>query len=211
MGRQLMQNHDAGVERKSDEDLVGLAQAGDNKAFEELMRRHQPSCAKLAFSILRDSAGAEDEVQNASWKAFQHIKQFQRDSKFSTWFSRIAANQCLMRLRREKRAKFVSVDDACPAGGHAPLVLRDGAIGPEAALGRREVASVLNREIGLIPPMLRNVFVLRHVQELPMSDVACRLGISVAAAKSRLLRARLELRQRLEKHFGRQGAATLTA
>jgi len=81
---------------------------------------------------------------------------------------------------------------------------------PEQKLGKQEVAQVLQKEIGRIPPLLRNVFMLRDVQQLPMPDVAERLGISVAAAKSRLLRARIELRERLSKHEGRLGAATLT-
>lgn len=206
-----MQNRVAPSERIPDEMLVKMAQAGDNAAFAELVVRHQNNCSKLAFSILRDKSDAEDEVQNACWKAYEHIGQFQQDSKFSTWLTRIVVNQCLMRLRQTRRARFFYMDDVPVGDQHATVELPDTTMSPEAELGQREVASMLKYEISRIPPLLRNVFVLRDVQELPMQDVAERLGISVAAAKSRLLRARLELRQRLGKHYGRLGPATLLA
>lgn len=195
----------------ADEDLVVLAQSGDNDAFAELMERNLNTCKKLALSILRDKQDAEDEVQNACWKAFEHISQFQQDSKFSTWLSRIVVNQCLMRLRKDRRARFLYLDEGVAGEEVATLELPDVSPTPETAYARKEVAAVLQHEIGRIPPLLRDVFVLREVQQLSMPDVAERLGISVAAAKSRLLRARLELRSRLEKHTGVLGLATLTA
>lgn len=204
-----MQNQQPYSER-SDDLLVNLAQCGDNPAFAELLERHYGSCLKLAFSILRDRSDAEDEVQNASWKAFEHIAQFQKDAKFSTWLTRIVVNQCLMRLRRTRRAKFVYIDDT---GGEEvrPLDLRSQSQSPEAGLGSTEVAAVLQKEIRCIPPLLRKVFVMRDVEQLSMQQVAEELGISIPAAKSRLLRARSELRQRLSRHQGRLGPATLMA
>ncbi|HWF46368.1 MAG TPA: sigma-70 family RNA polymerase sigma factor, partial [Bryobacteraceae bacterium] len=95
----------------ADEKLVKLCQHGDNAAFAELMSRHRTAASKLAFSILRDKSDAEDEVQNAFWKAFEHINQFQQDAKFSTWLTRIVVNQCLMRLRQARRARFYFLDD----------------------------------------------------------------------------------------------------
>ena len=194
-----------------DRELVTMSQHGDSDAYAELVRRNQPSCAKLAFSILRDRQDAEDEVQNAMWKAYRHIGKFQQDSKFSTWLTRIVVNQCLMRLRQTRRARFLYIDDIRIGEDVATLELRDWRSGPEQLLGREQVASLLHREIRKIPPLMRNVFLLRDVEKLPMPDVAEKLGISVAAAKSRLLRARTELRQRLSKHAGRLGPATLTA
>lgn len=194
-----------------DEELVVLSQDGDNEAFTELVHRHYQSCLKLALSILRDRQDAEDEVQNACWKAFEHIGQFQQDSKFSTWLTRIVVNQCLMRLRQAKRAKFLYIDDTLVGEDVATLELPDQGQSPEEELSQREVATVLQTEINRIPPLLRRVFVLRDVEEKPMPDVAGELGISVAAAKSRLLRARLELRNRLARHGGRLGPATLLA
>jgi len=186
----------------ADDKLVVKAQAGDNAAFAELIERHQLTYKRLATSILRDVSDAEDEVQNAFWKAYEHLDQFQQDAKFSTWLSRIVVNQCLMRLRKDRRAKFVYLDEGVPGEELATMELPDHSPTPEAALVQSELGQILQREIACIPPLLREVVLLRDVKGLPMSDVADRLGISIAAAKSRLLRARLELRFRLQKHFG---------
>ena len=186
----------------SDSHFVTMAQSGDRDAYTELVRRHQANCSKVAFSILRDWHDAEDEVQNALWKAFEHIGQFQQDSLFSTWLTRIVVNQCLMRLRQTRRARFLYIDDVRKGEGEdlATIELRDWRLSPEQEIGREEAATLLHREVRRIPPLLRSAFVLRDVEQLPMSDVAERLGISVAAAKSRLLRARVELRRRMATH-----------
>ncbi len=206
-----MQNWNETTITFEDDTLVKMAQAGDHDAYAELIRRHKPACMKLALSMLRDREDAEDEIQTAVWKAFEHLNQFQRDSRFSTWLTRIVVNQCLMRIRRQKRARFLYIDDGSANDEISTIELRSTGISPEQNLARREVAEVLENEIRRIPPLLRNVFVLREVQELPMPAVAAQLGISVAAAKSRLLRARTELRERLQKHCGRLGAGTLMA
>lgn len=195
----------------ADDQLVVKAQDGDNAAFAELIERHQTTCKRLAYSVLKDRQDAEDEVQNAFWKAYEHLGQFQRDAKFSTWLSRIVLNQCLMRLRKDKRARFLYLDEGVAGEEVARLDLADEGATPEMALGQSELGEVLQTEIRRIPPMLRDVFVMRDVEEMEMAEVADKLGISVAAAKSRLLRARLELRARMEKHTGRLGLATLTA
>ncbi len=207
----LQQAGSAEIVGRTDEELVRLSQQGREDAFAELMRRNASSAFKLALSILKERQEAEDEVQNAFWKAFQHIGQFQLDSKFSTWMTRIVVNQCLMRLRQTRRARFLFLDDTLIGEERGTLELVDGGRGPESEVGSKEIRHLLQKEIRRIPPLLRNVFVLRDVNELPMPEVAEQLGISVAAAKSRLLRARLELRNRLEKHCGAHGRATLTA
>jgi RNA polymerase sigma-70 factor (ECF subfamily) len=195
----------------TDDHLVILCQLGENGAFAELMDRHRRSAMKLALSILHDKLDAEDEVQNAFWKAYQHIGQFQQDSKFSTWLTRIVVNQCLMRLRQGRRAKFYYLDDTPMGDDVVTLQLEDKRQSPERKLAQTEVARVLHGEIQRIPPLLRHVFLLRDVQRRPMPEVANQLGISVAAAKSRLLRARAELRTRMERHHGRRGPAMLMA
>jgi RNA polymerase sigma-70 factor, ECF subfamily len=195
----------------TDEQLVRLSQAGRRDAFSELTRRHYNLSLKLAVSILHDREEAEDEVQNAYWKAFQHIDQFLIDAKFSTWMTRIVVNQCLMRLRKVRRAKFLYLDDVQIGEERGTLELHDLDRSPESLLGSKELSVVLSQEIRRIPPMLRSVFMLRDVDQLPMPAVAEKLGISVAAAKSRLLRARAEMRFRLQKHCGTMGPATLTA
>jgi RNA polymerase sigma-70 factor (ECF subfamily) len=157
---------------------------------------------------VRDRQDAEDEVQNAFWKAYEHINQFQRDAKFSTWLTRIVVNQCLMRLRRARRARFAYIDDA-QSDDITAADLKDVGPSPESLLGLSEVAAVLDLEIKRTPPLLRHVFLLRDVENKPMPEVAAKLGISVAAAKSRLLRARAELRSRMRRHYGDMGPATL--
>jgi RNA polymerase sigma-70 factor, ECF subfamily len=206
-----MQNDQNSINTFEDDRLVDLAQQGDHTAFAELVRRYKSSCMKVALSMLRDREDAEDEVQTAIWKAYEHLGQFQRDARFSTWLTRIVVNQCLMKIRRLKRARFLYLDEGLTQDDVATIELKSTTATPEQDLARREVALVLNHEIDRIPPLLRHVFVLRDVRQLPMPDVAKQLGISVAAAKSRLLRARLELRERLKKHCGRLGPATLTA
>jgi RNA polymerase sigma-70 factor (ECF subfamily) len=186
----------------ADEDLIRLSQAGRTDAFSELTRRNYSVSLRLAISILRDREEAEDEVQNAYWKAFRHIGQFQFNAKFSTWITRIVVNQCLMRLRSARRASWLYLDEVRTGDERGPRELTDPAQSPESMLGTRELAVLLRREIRRIPPLLRNVFELREVDELPMPEVAERLGITVAAAKSRLLRARAELRVRLGRHLG---------
>lgn len=194
----------------SDDSLVVRAQEGDAKAFSELVRRYYRTCENVAYAILRDRHDAEDETQNAVWKAYEHIGQFQSDAKFSTWLTRIVVNQCLMRLRKVRRTKLVPLDEA-PSQDYRPLELPSRGDSPEQEYARTEISLMLRREIARIPPLLRNVFELRDMMQLPMEEVAERLGISVAAAKSRLLRARTELRERMRKHEGRMGPATLIA
>ncbi len=191
--------------------LVVRSQNGDDGAYSELVARHYTSCIKLAMSILRNKEDADDEVQNAVWKAYQHIGRFQQDARFSTWLTRIVVNQCLMKIRKNKRARLLYMDDVMIGEETGTLELPDDRKSPEQVLADTELHGVMKTEIRCIPPLLRNVFVLRDVEELPMPEVARRLGISVAAAKSRLLRARKELRVRMERHTGRMGPGTLLA
>ncbi len=205
--QQQMQNPD--VEQATDDALVERCRQGEQRAFDELMKRYHSPALKVAFSIVRDHQEAEDEVQNAFWKAYEHIDQFNREAKFSTWLTRIVVNQCLMRLRKLRRAKFTYIDDTLTAEDPLTFELPDQRQSPEQTLGQVEVGAVLQAEIRRTPPLLRNVFLLRDVEQRPMTEVASTLGISVAAAKSRLLRARAELRNRMRKHYGLIGPATL--
>lgn len=185
----------------SDDALLTLAQESNEAAFEELMRRNSSTSFKLALSILKDRQDAEDEVQNSYWNAWRHLGQFQRDSKFSTWISRIVINHCLMRLRKARQASFVYLDQGAAEGEVRVLELRDRKSTPEAEVSSRELSTILRTEIRRLPPLLRGVLEMRDLHELPMEEVAGQLGISIVAAKSRLMRARQELRRRLEHHL----------
>ncbi len=191
-----------GTNDLSDDELLTLAQGGEEGAFAELMSRTSSSSFKLALSILKDRQDAEDEVQNSYWNAWRYLGRFQRDSKFSTWISRIVINQCLMRLRKARKASFLYLDEGACDGNVGVMELPDRGPTPEMELGGKEMSAILHREVNRMPPILRTVLVLRDLEQLPMDDVAARLGISIVAAKSRLIRARAELQHRLEKQFG---------
>jgi RNA polymerase sigma-70 factor (ECF subfamily) len=195
----------------SDDQLLTLAQDGVEGAFAELMSRNSSSSFKLALSILKDRQDAEDEVQNSYWNAWRYLGRFQRDSKFSTWISRIVINQCLMRLRKARKASFLYLDEGSAGGEVGVMELPDRGQSPEAELGGKEMSAILHREIRRMPPIFRSVLVLRDLDELPMDDVAVRLGITLVAAKSRLMRARAELRQRLEKQLRPSGRTVVPA
>jgi RNA polymerase sigma-70 factor (ECF subfamily) len=196
---------------RSDQALVELARGGDQDAFGELIRRHRQKCVDLATFFLRNRGDAEDEVQNAFWKAYAHLDQYHGEAEFSTWLSRIVANQCLMLMREKRRARFIYLDENADGQDGPPSELPACGPDPEGELACHQIARTLRTEVGRIPPLLRNVMVLRDIEELPMPDVAERLGISVPAAKSRLLRARTELRQRMRRHCGRIGVLSLVS
>jgi RNA polymerase sigma-70 factor (ECF subfamily) len=191
-----------------EEELVALARQGDTGAFDELIRQNYRACLKRARWMIRNHSDAEDEVQNACWKAFQRLDQFRGDGSFSAWLSRIVENQCLMRIREERQLRFLHLDEASESNIRIELV--EQMMDPEDELGDQQLDDLLRTEISRIPPLLRSVMVLYDVEQLPMPEVAARLGLSVPAAKSRLMRARVEMRLRLSKHCGRRGYGSLT-
>jgi RNA polymerase sigma-70 factor (ECF subfamily) len=162
---------------------------------------------KRALLMLRIRSDAEDAVQSAFRKAFQHRDQFQGNGTFAAWLRRIVENECLMRMREERRARLVSLDE--PAESNIRLELVGPTMNPEDELGCQEVLKILRKEMLRMPPLFRNIVLLHDSEQLPMPDVAARLGVSVPAAKSRLQRARRELRSRIRRHFGRKGPGTL--
>ena len=189
----------------SDADLVEAARAHDKDAFGELIHRHYSSCLRTASYLLRNRGEAEEEVQNACWKAYEHLDQLQNSTDFSGWLSRIVANQCLMLLRVRARTRIVCLDGDQGRAGEGSLALPAKAVDPERGLIESELAGVLEREIKLLPSMFRDVLLLNDVQQLPLRDVADRLGITPPAVKSRLFRARIELRERVARFCGPGG------
>jgi RNA polymerase sigma-70 factor (ECF subfamily) len=184
-----------------------LARNPDGAAFDELIQRQRDTCLKRALQIMRNQSDAEDAVRSAFRKAFQHREQFQGTGTFAAWLSRIVENECLMRIREERSARLVSLDN--PTQSNIRLELVGPTMNPEDELGWEEVVTVLRKEMSRMPPLFRNIMLLHYREQLPMPDVAQRLGVSVPAAKSRLLRARREFRSRIGKHCGRKGPGTL--
>ncbi len=127
----LPMKHDS----ESDARLVTLAEEGSGGAFAELTRRNYNASLKLAQSILRDRQEAEDEVQNAYWKAYQRLEQFHHDAKFAMWMMCIVVNQCLMRLRLRRRADFLYLDEVPATGEQRVMELPDATRTPEQSLG----------------------------------------------------------------------------
>jgi RNA polymerase sigma-70 factor (ECF subfamily) len=191
-----------------DRQLVDLARKGDDDAFGELIRRYWTRCVDLACFYLRNRDDGEDQVQNAVLKAYQHLDQYQGEAEFSTWLARIVVNQCLMLLRAKRRTRFVCLDQGSPEPNAVPIQLAARQPSPEREFADREMSGVLRTEIRRIPPLLRNVMMLRDVEELPLAEVSEALGITASAAKSRLVRARAELRSRMVRH---QASAASTA
>lgn len=189
--------------------LVERAKAGDAEAFAELVRRSVTSSRRLALSVLKNQDAAEDALQDALSQAWEHVPRFLGESKFSTWMSRIVFNQCLMYLRRAKRVSFVALDEPQSEDTRPVVQLESRGPDPEQGLGKKEVIAVVRQEVERLPKLLREPLVMRDLEQLPLETVASRLSISVAATKSRLLRARSELRTRLERHCGRAGVASL--
>src|SRR5215475_8464829 len=136
-----------------EEDLVDSARNGDIRAFGELIQRHRGECMKRAMLMIRNRSDAEDEVQNAFWKAFLRLGQFRGDGPFAAWLSRIVENQCLMRIREERNARFVYLDE--PSESDVRMELVGQSSDPEDQLGANEVVTLLRREISRIPPLLR--------------------------------------------------------
>lgn len=171
-----------------------------------ICEQHHQALA-VAYSILRDCADAEDELQNAYVKAWQHLGDYQGEGSFKAWFNRIVINQCLMRLRMRK--KVLTIDQVVDYEETFQLELIDQRPLPEERLGECEVTRVVDREVRLLPPLLRKVVIMRDLDQMPIKDIADSIGISIAAVKSRLTRARAELKARVRKHLGVNGLGTL--
>ncbi len=186
--------------------LVAQSREGDAKAFSELVRRYEGKIFRLAQHVTQNREDAEDVLQETFMKAYEHLDQFQGNSKFYTWIVRIAVNQALMKLRRRKTDKSVSLDETIDTG--EDTVVREIAAwdeDPEARFSREELGQILDSAIQSLEPPYRSVFVLRDIDELSTEETADALGLSVPAVKSRLLRARLQLREKLTRYFKRKG------
>ncbi|MGH9603719.1 MAG: sigma-70 family RNA polymerase sigma factor [Terriglobales bacterium] len=187
--------------------LVQAARNGDVSAFEQLIKRYDRKIFRLAHHITQQREDAEDVLQETFLKAYQNLAGFQGNSKFYTWLVRIAVNESLMKLRKRRSDRTVSLDeDVETEDGSMPREVPDWGPSPEQLYGREELNDILARTIHGLPASFRTVFVLRDVEGLSTEETAEALALSVPAVKSRLLRARLQLRDRLSRFFQRQKA-----
>ncbi|HXS95746.1 MAG TPA: sigma-70 family RNA polymerase sigma factor [Candidatus Limnocylindrales bacterium] len=186
--------------------LVAQSREGDTQAFGELVRRYEGRIFRLAQHVTNNREDAEDVLQETFMKAYEHLDQFQGNSKFYTWIVRIAVNQALMKLRRRKTDKSVSMDENIDTGEDT-IVREIAAWGedPEQRFSREELGRILGDAVESLEPPYRSVFVLRDIDELSTEETAEALNLSIPAVKSRLLRARLQLREKLGRYFKRKG------
>jgi RNA polymerase sigma-70 factor (ECF subfamily) len=184
-----------------DADLVTRAQAGDTRAFDELVRRYQDKVFRLTFKILRHDEDAAEATQDAFLSAFRGLKNFKAESTFSTWMYRIGTNAALMKYRR-RRDGHVSYEQSQSTNEDAePMAIADWAQQPLDDLLDAETREILSREVEKLPANEREVFMLRDIMEQSNEQVARELGLTVAAVKSRLHRARVHLRDRVNRYF----------
>jgi RNA polymerase sigma-70 factor, ECF subfamily len=178
-----------------DAELAAQAAAGDARAFEALMRRHNRMLFRTARAILRDDAEAEDALQDAYVHAYRSLGGFRAEARVSTWLARIVANEALMRLRKQtRRASIVPLHSPAEEMEQVPDVDIEK---PEASAERAEVRKLLEAQIDALPELYRTVFMLRAVEELSAEETAAVLDIPAATVRTRFFRARSLLREAL--------------
>jgi RNA polymerase sigma-70 factor (ECF subfamily) len=191
---------------QSDSEAVLLERVrnGETEAFYELVRPHERGIYLAALSILNNDADAEEVVQEAILKAFKAIARFRQEAKFSTWIIQITINEARMKLRKDRRHMYDSLDEPRRGedeGDYVPRDFADWREIPSEALETARLRQALKRALESLSPKYRQVLVLRDVEHLNIAETAKLLGITEASVKTRLLRARLMMRDALAPGF----------
>ncbi|MBZ5703354.1 MAG: sigma-70 family RNA polymerase sigma factor [Acidobacteriia bacterium] len=180
--------------------LVERVLAGDRRAFEPLVRRHERRVFRVTLAVLGNIEDAEEAMQDTFVKAFRHLGQFRRESRFSTWLTRIAVNDAIQ--KRNTRKTFVPLAEVESAEEQlTPKRHESWKSNPEQLYGKQEIHGIVEDAIRSLPEIYREAFVLRDIEELSAEEAAEVLGITVPALKSRLLRARFMMREMLAAKF----------
>jgi RNA polymerase sigma-70 factor, ECF subfamily len=183
--------------------LIERIREGEHEAFFELIRPYEGTVYAATFAILHNEADAEDCAQEALRKAFRHIRQFRAEARFSNWLIQIAVNEARMRRRKERADHIEPLEkNNNEEGGYTPRDFADWHEIPSEALERKEIRENLAQALGSLGEIYREVFVLRDMEQLSIEETAKALGISTGSVKTRLLRARLMLRDLLAPGFG---------
>jgi len=182
--------------------LVVAARNGDDQAFETLFKRYRRKTLAVVLRYIRAVEDAEDIVQQSFYKAFVHLSQFQGESSFSTWLTRIAINEALMFLRHIGAVREISIDSMGDTeGSPASLEIPDSNADPEIRRSQRERAQILSSAMDELTPRMRQALELRELAELSTGETAERLGVSIGAVKARIFHAKRSLRERLSRHL----------
>jgi RNA polymerase sigma-70 factor, ECF subfamily len=182
--------------------LVRAAKEGEVDAFEELVERYSRIVFRVALHIARSREDAEEVVQETFLRAFQHLKSFEERSRIATWLTRITVNVALTRLRSLHRSPTVPVSENAREDEFVSEQITDWRPNPEQLYSRWELRGILTRALRSLPPGNSTVFWLRDVEGLSIAETAEALGLTESAVKTRLSRARLQLRERLSRYFG---------
>ena len=179
-----------------EEQLIARCLSGDHQAFYELMRPHERAIYFAAMGVLGNPADAEEVAQEAVLKAFNNLSKFRREAKFSTWLIQITINEARMRFRKDRSHLYESLDDqkSDEEGDYFPKDFADWRDIPSEELQRKELREALKSALASLDPKYREVLVLRDVQHMSIIETAKVLGITEASVKTRLLRARLQMR-----------------
>ena len=186
--------------------LIQRVLEGETDLFYELIRPYERGVFLSAVSILGNDADAEDAAQEAVLKAYKYLARFRQESKFSTWLIRIVINESLMKLRKDRRQLYDSLDEGLQTdeGDYIPTDFADWREIPSEALEQSELRETLNKALESLPEKYRTVLVLRDVQQMSIAETAKALGISEENVKTRTSRARLQMRDRLAAGTGRR-------
>ncbi len=180
--------------------LVDRVLSGDRRAFESLVRKYERRVFRVALAVLRNIEDAEEAMQDTFVKTFRHLDQFRTEARFSTWLTRIAINEAIE--KRSTRKNYEPLGESETAEGQViPKRYEPWRSNPEELYGKQEIHRVIEDAIQSLPDIYREAFVLRDVEGLTAEEAAEALGITVPALKSRLLRARLTMREALAEKF----------
>lgn len=184
-------------------DLISRIKAGDRSLFYELIQPYQRTVYAAAYSVLGNATDAEDAAQEALLKALTHIGQFRAEAKFSTWLVQITLNEARLRIRKDRKGLYSSLDEGSQDedGDYFPVDYADWREIPSETLQRKELKDALQRALDRLKPIYREVLVLRDVEHLSIAETAAALDITESSVKTRLLRARLMMRDALAPGF----------
>src|SRR5262245_10954138 len=196
------------AKERNEAELIARILGGDKELFHDLIRPYERMLYLTAFSIVKNETDAEECEQDAVVNAYRNLAKFRGDAKFSTWLVTIVVNEARQKLRKAKRAKEESLDEAMQGeeGEYSPAPLTDWREIPSEALERKELRETLQKAVADLPDIYRQVFTLRDLQEMNVADTAADLGVNENIVKVRLDRARMMLLKWMAAYFKNRAA-----